>query len=210
MPSLLSLIVRQRSTDYAVELHMTEKGRQTPELTRGRWWKLPLTFVGLLLTTVGALGCLTLITATDEAENFILSIPAQRAWLIAILGGAVGGLARALYQFLVDNYAFHYLRITKRSSPWAMRAYGLKDDKDMEDDYDPLESWQLFFVKPLIGATLGLLFALALDLGLLGLGGDIAGAEDKRFMRLVVTAGLAGLFAENVLQRLEGLLTKPG
>jgi hypothetical protein len=187
---------------------MTEKGRQTPELTRGRWWKLPLTFVGLLLTTVGALGCLTLITATtdDQAQLVILSIPAQRAWLIAILGGAVGGLARALYQFLVDNYAFHYLRIAKRSSPWAMKSYGLKDDEDMEDDYDPLESWQLFFVKPLVGATLGLLFALAVDLGLLGLG-DIEG--DKRFMRLVVTAGLAGLFAENVLQRLEGLLKKP-
>ena len=57
-----------------------------------------------------------------------------------------------------------------------------------------------------MGATLGLLFALAVDLGLLGLG-DIEG--DKRFMRLVVTAGLAGLFAENVLQRLEGLLKKP-
>ena len=62
-----------------------------------------------------------------------------------------------------------------------------------------------------MGATLGLLFALAVDLGLLGLGGDIADiAEgDKRFMRLVVTAGLAGLFAENVLQSLEGLLKKP-
>ena len=186
---------------------MTEKGRQTPELTRGRWWKLPLTFVGLLLTTVGALGCLTLITATDQAQLVILSIPAQRAWLIAILGGAVGGLARALYSFLVDNYAFHYLRIAKHSSPWVMKVYGFKDDKDMEDDYDPLESWQLFFVKPLVGATLGLLFALAVDLGLLGLGGDIA-EGDKRSMRLVVTAGLAGLFAENVLQRLEGLLTK--
>ena len=59
-----------------------------------------------------------------------------------------------------------------------------------------------------MGATLGLLFALAVELGLLGLGGDIA--EDKRFLRLVVTAGLAGLFAENVLQRLERLLTKSG
>jgi hypothetical protein len=149
-----------------------------------------------------------LITATDEAQHFILSIPAQRAWLIAILGGAVGGLARALYQFLLDNYAFHYLRIAKRSSPWVMRIYGFKDEKDMEDDYDPLESWQLFFVKPFVGATLGLLFALAVDLGLLGLGGGDIAELDKRSMRLVVTAGLAGLFAENVLQRLEGLLTK--
>ena len=135
------------STDCVLELHMTEKGDKTPELTRGRWWKLPLTFLGLWLITFVALGCLTLITATtdDQAQLVILSIPAQRAWLIAILGGAVGGLARALYQFLVDNYAFHYLRIAGHSSPWAMKVYGFKDDKEMEDDYDPLESWQLFF-----------------------------------------------------------------
>ena len=185
---------------------MIEKGQRTPECTRGHCWKLHLTFLGLLLFTGIVLGCLTWITATtDQAQLVILSIPFQRAWLIAILGGAVGGLARAHYQFLVDSYAFHFLRITGRSSHWAMLSYGLKDEKDMEDDYDPLESWQLFFVKPLMGATLGLLFALAVDLGLLGLG-DIEG--DKRFMRLVVTAGLAGLFAENVLQRLESLLTK--
>ena len=186
---------------------MTEKGRQTPELTRGRWWKMPLTFVGLLLITVGALGCLTLITATtdDQAQLVILSIPAQRAWLIAILGGAVGGQARALYQFLVDNSAFHYLRIAKHSSPWAKKSYGIKDDKDMEDDYDPLESWQLFR-QAFGGCDLGLLFALAVDLGLLGLSNI---EEDKRFMRLAGHAGLAGLFAENVIQRLEGLLKKP-
>ena len=77
----------------------------------------------------------------------------------------------------------------------------------MEDDFDPLESWHLYFVKPLVGATLGLLFALAVDLGLHGLGGGLV-EGDKRSMRFVVTAGLAGLFAENVLQRLQGLLTK--
>jgi hypothetical protein len=114
----------------------------------GRGWKLALTFVGLLLMAVGALGSLTVITAStdDQAQLVILSIPisAQRAWLIAILGGAVGGLARALYQFLVDNYAFHYRRRTGRSSPWAMAQYNVEDEKNMEDDYDPLESWQLF------------------------------------------------------------------
>jgi len=76
----------------------------------------------------------------------------------------------------------------------------------MEDDYDPLESWHLYFVKPLVGATLGLLFALAVELGLLGLGGNTVDA-DRSSMRLVVAAGLAGLFAENVLQRLQVLVT---
>ena len=31
----------------------TRPARQTPKLTRGHWWKLPLTFVGLLLTPLG-------------------------------------------------------------------------------------------------------------------------------------------------------------
>lgn len=188
---------------------MSAERPQTLEPTRGRSWKLPVTFVGLLLTTAGALGCLASIAATDQTPLVILSIPTQRSWLIAILGGAVGGLARATYSFLLDNYAFHYRLIAKRSSPWVTKVYGFEDDETkMEDDFDPLEAWHLYFVKPLVGATLGLLFALAVDLGLLGLGGDVVDAN-KRSMRLVVAAGLAGLFAENVLQRLQGFLTKP-
>lgn len=178
-----------------------------PIFTHGRWWKLPVTFVGLLLTTVGALGFLAWIAAICQSTIVILSIPTQKSWLIAILGGAVGGLARALYNFLLDNYAFHYRHVTGRSSPWAMKSYGLKagEEEKMEDDYDPLESWHLYFVKPLVGATLGLLFALAIELGLLGLGGE--GDADQRSMRLAVAAGLAGLYAENVLQRLQVLVT---
>ncbi len=187
---------------------MTEEVVQKPESKRtiGRWWKLPVTFIGLMLTTTGALGCLAWIAATDQSPLIVASIPIERLWLIAILGGAVGGLARALYSFLLDNYAFHYRQITKRSSPWAMKVYGFKDVIEMEDDFDPLESWHLYFIKPLLGATLGLLFAVAVDLGLLGLGGIAEG--DKRFMRLVVTAGLAGLFADNALQKLQVFVKK--
>jgi hypothetical protein len=186
-----------------------DEGIQRPvQPTRGRWWKLPLTFVALLSTTAGALGCLIAVAATKQELLVILSVPAQRSWLIATLGGAVGGLARALYSFLLDNYAFHYRHITGRSSPYVKEAYGIDDDKKMEDDFDPLESWHLYFIKPLVGATLGLLFALAADLGLISLGGEIVD-EGKHSMRLVVTAGMAGLFAENVLHRLQGFLMKP-
>jgi hypothetical protein len=193
-----------------LELHMTEQAVQKPDSkqTIGRWWKLPVTFVGLMLTTAWALGSLAWIAATEQSPLTVASVPIQRLWLIAILGGAVGGLARALYSFLLDNYAFHYRQITKRSSPWAMKVYGFKDVIEMEDDYDPLESWHLYFIKPFLGATLGLLFAVGVDLGLLGLGGIADG--DKRFMRLVVTAGLAGLFADNALQRLRVFVTKDG
>jgi len=184
----------------------SHREKPRPKFTNGRRWKLPVTFVGLLLTTVGALGCLAWIAATCQSTVVILSIPAQKSWLIAILGGAVGGLARALYNFLLDNYAFYYKHVTGHSSPWAMKVYGFTHEKEMEDDYDPLESWHLYFVKPLVGATLGLIFALAIELGLLGVGGEVD--ADKSSMRLVVGAGLAGLFAENVLQRLQVLVTR--
>jgi hypothetical protein len=61
--------------------------------------------------------------------------------------------------------------------------------------------------QTLVGATLGLLFALAVDLGLIGLGGEL-GSDKKRSMRLVVMAGLGGLFAENVLKKLQSFLIK--
>ncbi len=180
-----------------------------PQPTRGRWWKLPVTFVGLLFITVGALGSLVSLAAIDRTPLEVLSIPVQVSWLIAILGGAVGGLARALYFFLVDDYAFEYRLATKRPSPWVMKVYGLEDDETkMEDDFDPLEAWHLYFVKPFVGASLGLLFALALDLGLLGLGGDREANQSP--MRLVVAAGLAGLFAETVLPKLQELVGRSG
>ena len=143
------------------------KRYKKPESKRtvGRKWKLPVTCVGLMLTTAGALGSLAWIAPTDQSPVTGASVPIQRLWRIAILGGAVGGLARALYSFLLDNYAFHYRQITKRSSPWAKTVYGIKDDSTMEDDYDPLESWHLYFIKPFLGAALGLFFAVGVDLG---------------------------------------------
>jgi len=187
---------------------MSESQPPRPIPTSGRAWKLTVTIVALLSMTAGALGWLVSVAATNQAALEILSMQAQRTWLVAALGGAVGGLARALYSFLLDNYAFHYRHVTGKSSPYVKKAYGIKAD-DMEDDFDPLECWHLYFIKPLVGATLGLLFALAVDLGLIGLGGEV-GTEDKHLMRLVVMAGLAGLFAENVLQKLQGFLAKPG
>ena len=76
---------------------------------------------------------------------------------------------------------------------------------DIEDDYDPLHSWYLYFVKPFVGLTLGLLFALALDLGLFSLTGQ-TDAQGSRPLRLVATAGLAGLFAESAWHRLRHVI----
>src|SRR5262249_41828316 len=115
---------------------------------------------------------------------------------------AIGGLAKAYYSFVVENHAFEYKRITGNSSPWAKDMLRLKSLDQMEDRFDPLEVWYLYFVKPLVGATLGLIFALTIDIGLITLGAKID--DSKHTTRLVVMAAMAGLFAENVLSRLQG------
>ena len=103
---------------------------------------------------------------------------------------------------MVENHAFEYKRITGNSSPWAKDMLRLKSLDQMEDRFDPLEVWYLYFVKPLVGATLGLIFALTIDIGLITLGAKID--DSKHTTRLVVMAAMAGLFAENVLSRLQG------
>jgi hypothetical protein len=107
----------------------------------------------------------------------------------------------------LTNYAFHFRYKTGRSSPFIQQLWGAEpgEVKDVEDDFDSLESWYLYFVKPLLGATLGLLFALVVELGLVSLGGDVA--EGKRAIRLVALGGMAGLFAENVLHRMRAAVT---
>jgi hypothetical protein len=49
----------------------------------------------------------------------------------------------------------------------------------MDDDYDPMHSWHSYFVKTFIGATLGLLFALAVELGLITLAGEVDGTSAR-------------------------------
>jgi hypothetical protein len=184
-------------------LHMTEQqAERVVRHTSGRCWKLPVTFLGLALMTAATIGCLIAVATANQEPLCVLSIPVQRSWLIAALGGAIGGLAKAYYSFVVENHAFEYKRITGHSSPWAKDMLRLKSLDQMEDDFDPLEVWYLYFVKPLVGATLGLIFALTIDIGLITLGAKID--DGKHTTRLVVMAAMAGLFAENVLSRLQG------
>jgi hypothetical protein len=180
-----------------------EQGPKRPEPTKGRRWKLPVTFVGLVLLSLVILGSILVLGASNGPLP-MGKVLVHRGWLMAVLGGALGGLARALYYFMFDSYAFRYRYTTKISSPYIKAIYGLSD-KDMEDDFDPVDSWYLFFVKPIIGATLGLLFGLAAELGLIALAGEVKN-EDQHAIRLVVLAGMAGLFAENVHHRLEALV----
>ena len=127
------------------------------------------------------------------------------AWLLAVLSGAVGGAARALYSLFFDSYAFQYKQAVGRSSPCIKKVYGIREDSGMDDDFDPLRAWQLYVFKPVAAAALGLVFALALEQGLFAAGArDVD--DERRPARLVVAAGMAGMFGESALHKLRALL----
>jgi len=175
--------------------------------TSGRCWKLPVTFVGLLGWAAAILALLFVTGASLDEITWMGAVPLKRLWLLAALGGALGGVARALYSFLFDNYAFHFWVTTGRSSPFIQKMCG--GIKDIEDDFDPLEGWHLFFVKPLLGSTLGLLLALVIDLGLISLVNETsADSAERAPLRATAIGGLAGLFAENVLHRMRRLVPR--
>jgi hypothetical protein len=185
-----------------VEAYMMKLEERRKRLTSWRLLKLLLTFFLLLGLTVTSLAFLLSTGASSGEVTSISTLPLGRLWLLAVLGGVLGGVVRALYSFLFDNYAFHFWVMTGRSSPFIRKLCG--GIKDIEDDFDPLECWYLYFVKPLLGGTLGLLFALVIDLGLIAFGADAT--TDKAPLRNAVVGGLAGLFAENVLHRMRYLV----
>jgi hypothetical protein len=172
-----------------------------------RWWKLPVTFLSLAVFGAVSVIGLAIILRGQGADVTVpyVGIVMSRKWLAAVLGGVLGGSARALYSFLFENWAFHYRQTTGKSSPCMQRAWRTKD---IEDDMDPLVCWHLYLVKPAAGATLGFLFAAAVELGLITLGGGggqsgaDTGADIKAMLRVVVAAGLAGLFMENAMHGL--------
>lgn len=169
----------------------------------GRWWKLPVTF--LLLVAIGCVSVRALLVTLSQHAQMafpLLPMDVNPVWVAAVAGGILGGIARALYSFLFENWAFHYRQTTGKTSPCIQRVW---DTEDIEDDMDPLVCWHLYLIKPVAGATLGSLFAVGAELGLGGvgtLGGVEPGAVTKAMLRAAVAAGLAGLFMENVMHGL--------
>jgi len=171
-----------------------------------RGCKLLVTLLGLLAFIVVILSALFVTGASPDEITSIGIVPLKRLWLIAALGGALGGIVRALYSLVFDTYAFRFWVTTGRSSPFIQKMCG--GIEDIEDDVDPLESWYMFLVKPLLGGTLGLLFALVNDLGLISLASDFP--PDKAPLRAAAVGGLAGLFAEEVLNGMRRLVSGLG
>ncbi len=77
---------------------------------------------------------------------------------------------------------------TGKSSEWALSVCGKLDDK-----FDPLWVWYLWCLKPAVGAMVGLVMALAIELGLISLGAGEAARGDIN-LRLLVVGGIAGFF----------------
>ena len=173
--------------------------------TPGRAWKLPLVLGVLAGGAAMTLFALVSVAAATKSPMPVGPIWVDTGWSLAVLGGALGGLARALYAFVVENYAFRFRYKTGRSSAYVQK---ILRAEDIEDDFDPLDSWYLYPVHSLIGGTLGFSFALAVDFGLVTLGGNIDHAS--RPVRLVVVASLGGLFAESALHRLRNTLANLG
>jgi hypothetical protein len=157
--------------------------------------KLWLIYGGFGLAALIGFGAIVAVIAFDWRSPNDLPWWPYRA-LVAALGGWLGGLARAVYFFSFDTYAFNHRYRVGESSKWAQTI-----SKDtLDDKFDPLWVWQIWCIKPLVGATAGMTFALAIDFGLTSLGARAPGVDAD--FRMLVLGGLSGFFSDGILQRL--------
>jgi hypothetical protein len=175
-----------------------EKAADVPPVQAdGHVWKLRTTCALLVMWAVVCVACLAVLVQAEPS-------PARpQTWslsaLVAALGGLIGGVARALYFFSFDSYAFNHKLRTGKSSQWALRLC-----KELDDDFDPLWVWYLWCLKPVVGAMTGLVLALAIELGLLSLGAG-SNAQVDRNLRLLVLGGISGFFSERVFEYMRSM-----
>jgi hypothetical protein len=165
-------------------------------------WKLRVTCLVLMLWAV-----LCAIILCTLVQSGLVSSPTQ-PWavnaVVAALGGLVGGLARALYFFSFDSYAFNHKLRTGKSSKWALSVC-----PDLDDKFDPLWVWYLWCLEPLVGAAVGLVFALAVGIGWVSVSEPSKLTADVS-LRLLVLGGLAGFFWEGVFERMRRVVQPRG
>ena len=190
------------NADTQVENTGAQAAAQRPRQADEYIWKLRATCAFLVfwvIVCVGGLGTLLYyrqIFSTDQ--------PWALSALVAGLGGLIGGVARALYFFSFDSYAFNHKLRTGKSSQWALAI-----DSKLDDEFDPLWVWYLWCLKPAVGATVGLVLALAIQLGLVSLGAGEDGRVDTN-LRLLLLGGIGGFFCENVFERMRSTLGRGG
>jgi hypothetical protein len=174
---------------------------QPPRQADGYVWKLRATCAVLIFW---AIVCISSLWALVEYQQ--ISSPRQ-PWalsaLVAALGGLIGSFARTWYFFSFDSYAFNYRLRTGKSSPWALSVCSKLDDQ-----FDPMWVWYLWCLKPAAGAMVGLVLALAIELGLISLG---AGETQKDMnLRLLVLGGIGGFFSEVIFERIRSAVERRG
>jgi hypothetical protein len=157
-------------------------------------WKLGVTCTFFILWLAVCVGSLVVLVCYQQI------FATHKSWalsaLVAGLGGLIGGLARTLNFFSFDFYAFNHRLRTHKSSLWALSVR-----PKLDDEFDPLWVWYLWCLQPAVGAMVGLVSALAIELGLISLGaGDAAKADIN--LRLLVLGGIGGAFSESVFQRI--------
>ena len=134
----------------------------------------------------------------------------QQPWalsaLVAGLGGLIGGLARALYFFSFDSYAFNH---RLRTQPQASSQWALSVSPKLDDKFDPLWVWYVWCLEPAVGATVGLVLALSAELGLIALGAGEPARVDAN-LRLLVLGGIGGFFWESVFERMRSTVEGRG
>jgi hypothetical protein len=197
-PEFLKLIQMAVEKGLTAEIEVRTTTEPTvavkPEQAKHYVWKLWVTCTVLVLWTIA---CVVSLWALVQYEQ--LFSPRQ-LWslsaLVAALGGLIGGLARSLYFFSFDSYAFNHRLQTGESSKWALSVCR----RTLDDTFDPLWVWYLWCLKPAVGAMVGLVLALAIELGLTSLGTGDAAKVDLN-LRLLVLGGIAGLFSEGVFER---------
>jgi hypothetical protein len=168
-----------------------ERLTPAPRLADDHKCKLWLTYGLFVLEAVIGFGVIAAVICFDWA--FASDPPWPYRASVAALGGWLGGLARAVYFFSFDAYAFNHRYRTRESSKWAQAI--CKDTLD--DKFDPLWVWQIWCLKPLVGATAGMIFALAIDFGLISLGATgTPNVDADADYRMLVLGGLSGFFSD--------------
>lgn len=193
-------MVQPMSDDVEVRNAGEREAGPPPGQADGYVWKLRATCAVLLLWAIVCVASLWVLVQSQQI--FSPRQPWALSALIAALGGLIGGLARALYFFSFDFYAFNHRLRTRKASQWALSV-----SPKLDDHFDPLWVWYLWCLEPVVGAMVGLILALAIELGLISLGAG-EGAKVDINLRLIVLGGIAGFFSEGVFERIRSAVER--
>ncbi len=174
----------------------------SPNTATNRVLKLVTTLLLLLAIEAGTI-VLLLVAGAELAQPLsVRRISLYKPWILGVLGGLLGGSVRAGYDFMLDMYAFEFKRQTAQSSPLVMRLLA-RGPEEMEDKFDPLCVWNLYLIRPLLGAGLGFLFALLLEFGLVPF---LTASSGRTAFGIIFVAGLGGIFADETMRRFRDIL----